>query len=1048
MAPRTNPAPIPNPFSIDYAPTDRAICKGCDGRIGLDSLRFIRKVWSRFHDGFDELKYHLRCGKKFTDNLEDIRLWQALRWNDILRDANAHDAVWVTHALCDHANTHLLVPSSPSPSLRAACIPLLAASMPFAVLVVHSPAVQAVRRRSDAIWSLKAMLMEVPKKQLLSILDANSIPYNEKKISIGEAAHIVADGFMFGRFPPCPICSNSTLVQYGGEVRCKGYVSATTKCVFSFVLSDILRPDEVCDNSATGVSVEELKRRDLLVLPDEAKRFPVFKKWKCPVNVEGCMQLGNPLSSPSPKVLKEENAATDAVEIPPGMELVGLSFTSVGTTDPSKQDLQVSIERHGGEYTDHLESRTTFLLVGDGDAYQFTKKYRDAQAAGVPIVHVPLYIVCVFGALLQCAFVRGLIRRKDAEPKLKLADCRKWKGPHDGPDPRPTGLLLRKKKYAQYYVVEGKLAHELPSAAEGFRQLRKNKERSSAKVKRPAIAKDAPILQVDPLFSKKGGKIFIDELGNAFNCCTQFTDITTGINKYYAMQIVQTGKTYHFFTKWGRLGADDKLTNDYRQQSFGQDVDSAIRSLRIIATYHESVAAEAFETKFQGLTGTHWDDRFSFVQQPGRYGFVELAGYETAQKAKVEPLQKRLKTEEASASSCLAECTLQPEVKVVIELIFDRNLAEKLLKEQHLNLQKLPIESISKKQLQEGYAVLQEIQNLLREDAVQTSTLKYQTKLADATNRFYIKIPHIFTYAQKPPILDSLAKLRTKIEMMEQLLEVSVAQSLLTDALLNAKDRHPLDAQYDQLCCKLEPLPEGNEERQLVCRLISNTHAPTHNTWKLKERSVFKCDRKGETERFNREMGNRMLLWHGSRLTNWPSILAKGLQVAPPEAPSSGYMFDKGIYFADMVSKASQYCFASSQQPHGLLVLCEAALGNQRQLLGADYEAAAKCKADGEDSVHGVGRMCPNPEADYEVPSVVDGKAVRVCGGKSWNNSKAVDVEVFLKLWLAQVKAKTPGSPEAALMYNEYVVYDPRQVKIRYLIHVEFEFASFDLDDL
>lgn len=34
-------------------------------------------------------------------------------------------------------------------------------------------------------------------------------------------------------------------------------------------------------------------------------------------------------------------------------------------------------------------------------------------------------------------------------------------------------------------------------------------------------------------------------------------------------------------------------------------------------------------------------------------------------------------------------------------------LAEKLLKDQHLNLQKLPIESISRRQLQEGYAVLQ-----------------------------------------------------------------------------------------------------------------------------------------------------------------------------------------------------------------------------------------------------------------------------------------------------------------------------------------------------
>lgn len=131
--------------------------------------------------------------------------------------------------------------------------------------------------------------------------------------------------------------------------------------------------------------------------------------------------------------------------------------------------------------------------------------------------------------------------------------------------------------------------------------------------------------------------------------------------------------------------------------------------------------------------------------------------------------------------------------------------------------------------------------------------------------------------------------------------------------------------------------------------------------------------------------------------------------------------------FVAQVSKSSQYCFASSLQPHGLLVLCETALGKQRQLLGADYEAAANCKRDGEgaasnlqiasrtislastvavfkacatlrlpsaagqDSVYGVGRMCPNPNADFEVPSIVDGKPVRVCGGKSWNNSEAVE---------------------------------------------------------
>lgn len=35
-------------------------------------------------------------------------------------------------------------------------------------------------------------------------------------------------------------------------------------------------------------------------------------------------------------------------------------------------------------------------------------------------------------------------------------------------------------------------------------------------------------------------------------------------------------------------------------------------------------------------------------------------------------------------------------------------------------------------------------------------------------------------------------------------MQISVAQSLLTDALSSAKDKHPLDAQYEQLRCKLE----------------------------------------------------------------------------------------------------------------------------------------------------------------------------------------------------------------------------------------------------
>ena len=34
----------------------------------------------------------------------------------------------------------------------------------------------------------------------------------------------------------------------------------------------------------------------------------------------------------------------------------------------------------------------------------------------------------------------------------------------------------------------------------------------------------------------------------------------------------------------------------------------------------------------------------------------------------------------------------------------------------------------------------------------------------------------------------------------------------------------------------------------------------------------------------------RMLLWHGSQLTNWVGIISQGLRIAPPEAPVTGYM--------------------------------------------------------------------------------------------------------------------------------------------------------------
>ena len=78
--------------------------------------------------------------------------------------------------------------------------------------------------------------------------------------------------------------------------------------------------------------------------------------------------------------------------------------------------------------------------------------------------------------------------------------------------------------------------------------------------------------------------------------------------------------------------------------------------------------------------------------------------------------------------------------------------------------------------------------------------------------------------------------------------------------------------------------------------LCEQTHAATHDSYSMTVKHVFRARRDHEEAAFKGDaVGNRMLLWHGSRLTNWVGILSQGLRIAPPEAPATGYMFGKGV---------------------------------------------------------------------------------------------------------------------------------------------------------
>jgi len=197
--------------------------------------------------------------------------------------------------------------------------------------------------------------------------------------------------------------------------------------------------------------------------------------------------------------------------------------------------------------------------------------------------------------------------------------------------------------------------------------------------------------------------------------------------------------------------------------------------------------------------------------------------------------------------------------------------------------------------------VLKELSELL-DDASLAAT--YGTSAAQATedlsNRYYSTIPHAFG-RNRPPVINNTELLKREIELLESLTDLKDADLIMKKQ--GDDDIHPLDARFNSLGLEeMTPLKPSSAEFTGISEYLIETCGITHNlTYEVLD--VFRILRPGDEERFQKSQyskayGDRRLLWHGSRATNFRGILGQGLRIAPPEAPVSGYAFDKGIYLA------------------------------------------------------------------------------------------------------------------------------------------------------
>ncbi|XP_052476232.1 poly [ADP-ribose] polymerase 2 isoform X2 [Carassius gibelio] len=485
---------------------------------------------------------------------------------------------------------------------------------------------------------------------------------------------------------------------------------------------------------------------------------------------------------------------------------------------------------------------------------------------------------------------------------------------------------------------------------------------------------------VDPECKAKIGKAHIySEGADVYDVLLNQTNLQFNNNKYYLIQLLQddNAKAYSVWMRWGRVG------------KVGQN--SLVNCGGNLAQ-----AKDTFKKKFFDKTNNEWEHRANFEKVTGKYDMV-FVDYSTEDKDKDKAV--------VSSPPHIKPCQLNSKVQSLLELICDLKAMEECVLEMKFDTKKAPLGKLTTDQIRAGYASLKKIEECLKKK-------NSNKELLDACNQFYTRIPHDFGL-RTPPIIRTEEELKEKIALLETLSDIQIAVKMVQSSVQN--DEHPLDRQYRSLQCQMQPLDSSSHEYKVIDKYLQSTHAPTHTDYTMTILDIFALERDGEKDNFCSELENKMLLWHGSRVSNWVGILSQGLQVAPPEAPVTGYMFGKGIYFADMSSKSANYCFANQKNNQGLLLLSELALGNSNELVDADYSADQL--PSGKHSTKGLGQTAPDP-----------------------NNYVALD-GVTIPMG-PSVKTGVGQKGGYTLLYNEYIVYNPAQIRMKYLLRVQFNFSS------
>src|SRR5205823_577707 len=192
-------------------------------------------------------------------------------------------------------------------------------------------------------------------------------------------------------------------------------------------------------------------------------------------------------------------------------------------------------------------------------------------------------------------------------------------------------------------------------------------------------------------------------------------------NKYYVIQLVESGGKFYAWTRWGRVGEP------------GQNA--------LLGNGTRADAEKCFKAKFKDKTSNNWEDRKNFVAKAGKYTLIEIERSAAAAQKAAE-VEEKLRAIDKEAAKIVprvrgvAPSKLHPSTERLMSLIFDHDMFRGAMASFDIDVKKMPLGQLTKGQVQKGYEVLEEL-----ETAIESSSAK---GINDLSSRFYTLIPHAF----------------------------------------------------------------------------------------------------------------------------------------------------------------------------------------------------------------------------------------------------------------------------------------------------------------